>query len=409
MHGRAPAAGGLLNGLGGVRPAKAKALIHIYLPGGIAHQDTFDPKPHAPVDYRGDLKVIGTSLDGVQFASRLAQTAKIADKLTIIRSFTHGEAAHERGQHNMLTCYRPSPAVIYPSLGSVVSHELGPQKNLPPYVWIPTNPNVYAGTGFLSSSYAPFSLGSDPASEGFGVRDFERPGNVNDERDARRRAMLREVNAHFGRRESADGLDAMDSFYQRAFDLLSSPEARAAFDLKAEPDKMRDTYGRNAAGQRLLLARRLVEAGVRNVTLTYGGWDMHQNIQEGLDRQMPPLDQAFAALIRDLDQRGLLDSTLVLLSSDFGRTPRLNPEGGRDHWPSVFSVVMAGGGVKRGYVHGSSDSTAGAVESEGVGPADLGRTLYTLMGIDPDKALMAPGNRPVRIVGGGRVIEGILA
>lgn len=407
MPGRARAAGGLA----AVSDAKARAksIIHIFLPGGMAHQDTFDPKPYAPVAYRGDLKVINTSLDGVQFAKRLAQTAKIADKLTVIRSFSHGEAAHERGQHNMLTCYRPSPAVIYPSLGSVISHELGPRKSLPPYVWIPTSPNTYAGTGFLSSSYAPFSLGSDPASKGFGVRDFMRPGNVDDARDARRRAMLGEVNAHFGRREEADGLAAMDSFYQRAFDLLSSPEARSAFDLKAEKAKLRDEYGRNSAGQRLLLARRLVEAGVRNVTVTYGGWDMHRDIQDGLDRQIPPLDQAFAALIRDLDRRGLLDSTLVLLSSEFGRTPRLNQDGGRDHWPGVFSVVMAGGGVKRGYVHGSSDATAGAVESDGVGPADLGRTVYTLLGIDPDKALLSPGDRPVRIVDGGRVIQEILA
>ncbi|MFT5464066.1 MAG: hypothetical protein ACI8QS_002958, partial [Planctomycetota bacterium] len=181
------------------------------------------------------------------------------------------------------------------------------------------------------------------------------------------------------------------------------------FDLNAEEASLRDEYGRNAAGQRLLLARRLVESGVRYATVTYGSWDMHQNIQAGLDRQMPNLDRAFAALIRDLDRRGLLDSTLVLMTSEFGRTPRLNNEGGRDHWPGVFSVVMAGGGVKRGYVHGSSDALAAAVETDGVGPADLGRTIFTLLGVDPDKTLMSPGDRPVRIVYGGRVIKEILA
>ncbi|MFT7541796.1 MAG: hypothetical protein ACI9K5_002769 [Gammaproteobacteria bacterium] len=395
---------------GGQTPLpRAKALIHIFLPGGMAHQDTFDPKPYAPVEYRGDLEVINTSIAGVRFAKRLQHTAKIADKLTVIRSFNHGEAAHERGQHNMLTCYRPNPAVVYPSMGSVIAHELGVRESLPPYVWIPTSPNAFGGSGFLSASYAPFTIGSEPSANGYGVRDLNSPGGIDGDRVARRRAMLEQVNAHFGRHEEGDGLAAMDDFYRHAFEMLSSESARAAFDLNAEEASLRDEYGRNAAGQRLLLARRLVESGVRYATVTYGGWDMHQNIQAGLDRQMPNLDRAFAALIRDLDRRGLLDSTLVLMTSEFGRTPRLNNEGGRDHWPGVFSVVMAGGGVKRGYVHGSSDALAAAVETDGVGPADLGRTIFTLLGVDPDKTLMSPGDRPVRIVYGGRVIKEILA
>ncbi len=388
---------------------RAKSVINIFLPGGIAHQDTFDPKPYAPVEYRGATSAIDTTIPGVRFGSSLGHTARIADRITVVRSFSHGEAAHERGVHNMFTGYRPSPALVYPSMGSVVSHEQGPRKNLPAYVCVPNAPNVYAGTGYLSSSYAPFSVGSDPASSSFVVRDLELPAGVDESRFTRRRRLLDAVNAHFRQKETSDALDAMDTFYHRAYDLLSSAEARAAFNLGAEPDAIRDEYGRNAAGQRMLLARRLVEAGVRFVTLTYGSWDMHQNINDGIRGQMPPFDQAFATLIRDLDRRGLLDETLVLVTTEFGRTPKINPDGGRDHWPRVFSIVMAGGGVKRGYAHGASDTTATEVDDLVMGPEDLAATTFSLLGIDPDKRLIAPGNRPVRIVKGGRVVSELLS
>jgi hypothetical protein len=388
---------------------KAQAVIQIFLPGGLAHQETFDPKPYAPIAYRGDVKAIGTSLDGVQFGSILARTAQVADKLTVIRSFTHGEAAHERGVHNMLTGFRPSPAVVYPSMGSVVAHELGGRHDLPPYVCVPNQPSVYAGTGYLSSSYAPFGLGSDPASKGFRVRDLDLPGGVDDARFARRRAMLERVNTHFDGGDLADEVGAMDAFYERAYTLLSSPEAKDAFQIEREPGKLRDLYGRNAAGQRLLMARRLVEKGVRFVTVNVGGWDMHDQISQRMKREFPPVDQAFAALIDDLDQRGMLDSTLVLFTTEFGRTPKVNKDGGRDHWPRVFSVALAGGGVKRGHVHGASDSTATGVEEQGVGPEDLARTVFTLIGVDPNKQLLAGGNRPLLLVKGGRVMRDVLA
>ncbi|QOJ18178.1 MAG: DUF1501 domain-containing protein [Phycisphaeraceae bacterium] len=388
---------------------RAKSVIHIFLPGGMAHQDTFDPKPYSPVEYRGGMEAIATTIDGVQFGRQLPRIAQIADRMTIIRSFTHGEAAHERGTHNMFTGYRPSPAIVYPSMGSVVSHELGGRNNLPPYVCVPSQPTTYAGSGYLSSSYAPFSVGSDPAAREFIVRDLNLPNGVDEARFTRRRRLLDAVNAHFEQREKSDDLDAMDSFYARAYDLLASPEAREAFNLGAEPDAMRDGYGRNQAGQRMLLARRLVEAGVRFVSLTYGGWDMHQNILEGLNSQLPPFDQALAALIGDLEARGLLDSTLVMVTTEFGRTPRLNPDGGRDHWPRVFSIALAGGGVKRGLAYGRSDATAAEPDSDPVGPEDLARTMFTLLGIDPDKRLMAPGDRPIDIVRHGRVLTEILA
>jgi hypothetical protein len=327
----------------------------------------------------------------------------------LIRSFTHGEAAHARGVHNILTGFRPSPAVVYPSLGSVIAHELGPRESLPPYVCIPNAPNSYAGTGYLSSSYAPFSLGSDPARGDFKVRDLSLPGGVDEERFAGRRSMLAAVNSGFDAAHGVDSVTAMQSFYERAYALLASEHAKLAFKIEEEPDNVRDRYGRHAAGQRLCLARRLVEHGVRWVTITIGGWDHHNNIARAHRDQLVPLDQAYAALIADLDERGLLDTTLVLLASEFGRSPKVNARGGRDHWPGVFTVALAGGGVKRGYVHGSSDSTATAVNEKAVGPQDLARTLFTLVGVDPEKTLMAGGNRPLKIVKDGRVVRDVLA
>ncbi|WP_435016556.1 DUF1501 domain-containing protein [Tundrisphaera sp. TA3] len=383
---------------------KADSLIHIFLPGGIAHQETFDPKPYAPVEYRGELSSIATKIEGESFSETLPRTAQIADKLAIIRSMTHGEAAHERGTHNMFTGYRPSPALQYPSMGSVVSHEFGSRNDLPPYVCVPSMPNVYAGTGYLSSSFSPFSLGSDPASGGFKVQDLNLPGGIDDTRFSSRRRVLDVVNEHFTAKEKADdGLAAMDSFYERAYSLISSPKAREAFNINAEPAAIRDEYGRNAAGQRMLMARRLVGAGVRFVALQYGSWDLHAGIFGSMKKQMPAFDQAFAALITDLDRSGMLDRTLVMVSSEFGRTPKINKDAGRDHWPKVFSVVLAGGGIKKGIVLGASNSTATEPERDPIGPEDLATTLYHQLGIVADKELMAPGGRPIEIVDGGKV------
>jgi uncharacterized protein (DUF1501 family) len=389
--------------------AKAKSVIHIFLPGGLAQQESFDPKPYAPIEYRGEMGSIDTKLPGVRFSETLPKTAQIADKLTIIRSMSHGEAAHERGTHNMFTGYRPSPALVFPSIGSVVSHEYGPRNNLPPYVCIPGQPNEYAGTGFLSSSFAPFSLGADPASAGFRVQDLNLPGGVDDARFARRRTALQAVNDHFAAKEKSDALRAMDTFYDRAYSLISSQKAREAFNIDAEPAKLRDEYGRNEAGQRMLMARRLVQAGVRMVTLTYGGWDMHNQITASMKGQMPAFDQAFARLITDLEQTGLLKETLVMVSSEFGRTPRINGTAGRDHWPKVFNVVLAGGGAKAGHVFGASNPTAAEPESDEIGPQDLMTTVYYLMGIIADKELMAPGDRPIEIVDGGKTRKGLMA
>ncbi len=387
----------------------AKSIIHVFLPGGIAHQDTFDPKPLAPIEYRGEMGTVQTKMPGVFFNQFLSRTAQIADKITVCRSMTHGEAAHERGTHNMFTGYRPSPALTFPSMGSVVSHEQGVRNNLPPYVCIPSLPTNYASSGYLSSAYAPFSLGSDPANAGFTVQDLKLPGGVDEKRFATRRNMLEAVNEHFAGRERADGLDAMDTFYKRAYSLISSEKAREAFNINAEKPALRDEYGRNAAGQRILLARRLVSAGVRFVSLTYGGWDMHSGIKAGMTGQLPAFDQAFAALIRDLDRTGELDSTLIMVSSEFGRTPKINATAGRDHWPKVFSVVLAGGGIKKGFVYGTSDSTATEPEDDPLTVEDLAMTVYKQLGINAEKKLMAPGNRPIDIVREGKVRTELIA
>ena len=387
---------------------KAKSIIHIFLPGGMAAQESFDPKPFNPYEYRGPFGSIKTNVPGVHFSENMKHTAKVMDKITVIRSMTHGEAAHERGTHNMFTGYRPSPAIKYPSMGSIVAHQLGTRDDMPPYICIPNQPNEFAGTGFLSSSYSPFSLGSDPANGGFKVRDLMVKG-IKEDRQERRKQILEMVDGDFKGKNKADIVKAMDSFYSKAFNLMNSPKAQEAFDLNKENAKMRDTYGRNQAGQRFLMARRLVEAGSRYVTVTAGGWDHHDRIRDNIKRHLIPLDQAYAALINDLDQRGMLDSTLVLLTTEFGRTPKINKTAGRDHYPKVFSISMAGGGVSKGLVYGMSDATSVAPEEDPVYVSDLARTVHHLIGIDAETRIMSPGDRPVAIVDGGNILTDILA
>lgn len=388
--------------------AKAKSVIHVFLPGGMAQQESFDPKPYSPLEYRGEFRTVKTNT-GEEFCETIPNLAKIADKFSVIRSMTHGEAAHERGTHNMFTGYKPSPALVFPSFGSVVSHEYGPRNNLPPYVCVPNVPNEFAGSGYLSSSFGPFALGNDPSRSDFKVRDLNLASGVDAERFVRRKSALEIVNQNFTSATSADNVSAMGTFYERAYGLLDSPAAREAFDISKEDNALRDRYGRNEAGQRLLMARRLVEAGVRLVTVTYGGWDMHVQITTSMRRTMPSLDVALATLLDDLSQRGMLDETLVIVSSEFGRTPKINPDAGRDHWPKVFSTMLAGGGIKGGMIYGSSDATASEPENDPVSPEDLATTMYQLLGIVADKELMAPGDRPIEIVDGGKVIEGLLA
>jgi hypothetical protein len=387
--------------------AKAKSTIFIYLPGGISAQESFDPKTVAPLEYRGSMKAINTNVEGIQINERLPKVAQVMDKLTIIRSMTHGEAAHERGTNSIFTGYKPSPSLQYPSMGSVVSHELGSRNSVPGYICLPEKPNAFAGTGYLSNAYAPFSLGSDPASDSFKVRDLSI--NVTEDHFTRRKNLLSIVNKDFRGKISSDNVKAMDKFYEKAYDLVGNQTAQDAFDIEKEKPEVRDRYGRNQAGARMLMSRRLVEGGARFVTMTYGGWDMHQNIFTGIDTQIPPFDQAFAALIQDLSERGLLDSTLVCVISEFGRTPKVNKDAGRDHYPKVFSSILAGGGIKGGMTYGTTDATGTEPEDNPVSIPHWATTIYHQMGINANKKLMAPGDRPIGIIDDSEIIKDIIA
>jgi uncharacterized protein (DUF1501 family) len=398
---------------------KAKSVIHIYLQGGFPHMDSFDPKPDAPAEYRGILQAVPTKLTGERFSEHMAKTAAIADKLTIVRSMTHTEVDHSRGQHSMFTGYRPSPALVYPSMGSVTALELGPRRDMPPYIAVPTAGNQYLGSGYLSSAYGPFGLGGDPGRQGFSVRDMSLPSGVDEAQFASRKEWKALVDDHFAKTEKDDALATMDSFYQRAYGMLSSKSVRDAFSLNGESNKTKEMYGligltgplsfRNGGAARFLIARRLIEAGARFVTVTFGSWDTHSAHYKGIEVQMPMLDIALSGLITDLDQRGLLDSTLIVLNSEFGRTPKINAGGGRDHWPRVFTILLAGGGIKRGQIYGGSDALAAEPSKTPLMLEDYAHTIYHLIGIDAKKDLVTPGGRPQQIVMNGKVAKGLLA
>src|SRR5713226_2214227 len=399
----------------------AKSVIQIILPGGLAHQESWDPKPEAPIEYRGPLGVVKTKLPGVVFSENLSRTAQVADKITVVRSITGRIPDHAQASYLMFTGYLPSPAIQHPSIGAVVSHEFGPKNSLPSYVGVPSVP-VQAGTGYLSTKYGAFELGADPGQKNFQVRDITLPKGVSEERFDRRRNARQAVEDHFRKLESSPTeLDTMDEFYQQAYKLISSPVARKAFSLEGEPEAMNQLYGdyknpRNGQpfgiGKRLMLARRLVEAGVRFVTVTYGGstgWDNHRSIKESINDGMPAFDHAFAGLIADLDQRGMLDSTLVMVTSEFGRTPKINVDAGRDHWARVYSYALAGGGITRGQIYGASDATAAEPDRDAVSVEDYLATVYHQTGINSEDRLMATGGRPIDIVRGGKVVQGLIA
>jgi hypothetical protein len=386
-------------------PAKAKSIIHIFLPGALSTHESWDPKPEAESAVRGEFAAVKTAIPGVLFSETLTKTAAIADRLTLLRSVWHSESAHERGVETMLTGWQPSPAITYPCMGSIVAHELGGRNSLPPYVCIP---DTFGAAGYLSDMFGPFSIGGDPAQPGFRVRNLALPKGVDAERFAQRQKLRTAVENQFTAVRGEPAVAAMGRFYEDAYAMIASPAARDAFSLDQEPDQVRDAFGRNSAGQGFLLARRLVAAGVRFVTVQYGSWDHHANLKPGIGGQLPPFDQAFAALIADLASSGRLAETLVVVSSDFGRTPRINAEGGRDHWTKCFTVALAGAGLKPGYVHGASDATGAEPLDGAVHAKDYAATLFHLMGIAPEKRLLAQGTRPIAI-SDGEPIKEILA
>ncbi|MBQ18160.1 MAG: hypothetical protein CMJ65_13665 [Planctomycetaceae bacterium] len=395
------------------KPVKDINCIFLFALGGMPHQDMWDLKPGAPSEVRGDFTPIATRTPGVQISDVLPGVATVTDKLSILRSMTHVDSDHGRGYHVMMTGKKPGAGDFngnqnnnhHPCLGSMISH-LGTPGELPPYVSVPNFLNS-GGPSFLGASHGPFVIETDPAAPDFAVRDISLPTSVSTDRSARRQSVLRELN-RFERQSEAVGrqVRSLDTFYKKAAGLMTSRKAKEAFDIHRESDKTRAEYGMTSVGQCCLLARRLVEAGCRFVAIENGHWDTHRKNTYSLrDLLCPSFDRAVPAMINDLDQRGLLDDTLVIISTEFGRTPKINQLAGRDHWPNVFSIAMAGGGVKGGQVIGASDKQAGTVADRPITPGDMAATVLNLMGIDHELILYTPLGRPVRLVENGRPIN----
>jgi hypothetical protein len=388
--------------------------ILIWMDGGPSHYETFDPKPDAPSDIRGEFKTISTKVPGTRFSECVPKLAGVADKFTVVRSICHKDPNHGGGNHYMMTGM-PTPVPVacgafvtfHPSFGSMVSHSRGIQKGLPPYVSMP-EVSRSGGPNFLGAQHAPFLIDGSPNSKGFKVRDVVLPGDISEGRAANRHALRHSLDQmkRFNDKLAEDPAVAFDQFYAQGIDLVGSPAAQEAFDIERESDKARDAYGRNDFGQRLLLARRLTEVGVSFVTVYTGGWDHHTKIFEAYRGNiMKNFDQGIAALINDLDERGQLDNTLVIALGEFGRTPKVNKDAGRDHWPGAMSVLMAGAGVPRGRIVGATDAK-GYYASENVyRPEDFAASLYTKMGIDPAQVLHTNTGRPIQLVNNGRLIK----
>ena len=391
---------------------RAKSCILLWLDGGPSHLDTFDPKPDAPSEVRSPFKDIATSVAGVHICEHLPLTAKVMREVALIRSLTHELGNHDTGTRYLLTGHRPTPALEYPSLGSLVAHEAGFGAAIPPYVAIPGdavggNSNA-ARAGYLPGAFSAFNIGPDPAR----VRDLNPPEGVSFARSERRREMLAAIDGFTRSVEENSATQSRDAFYEQAYRLLASSEAKAAFDLNLENATTRERYGRGKLGTGCLLARRLVEAGSRFVTVVDTGWDTHQQIARELpdsrfpgSGKLPNLDRAYSALLTDLRERGLLDSTLVVMMGEFGRTPKLNATAGRDHWPRAGFACLAGGGVRGGQVIGATDAHGEVPADRPVSPPDLAFTLLTLLGVDATRELTTPGGRPVRMLSDGAFIS----
>jgi hypothetical protein len=399
------------------KPARAEAIIFLFLEGGPSHIDMWDMKPDAPAEIRGPFKPIKTRVTGTLVSEHLPRCAGLTDKFTIVRSHSHNDNGHNTGYHYVLTGYRadfPDGTTrapnnhLYPSAGSIIARELGPRSPVPVYINVP-DMMAGGGPGFYGSRYAPFVIETNPSQPDFEVRDLKAVEGVSGDRQERRRRMLAEVEGIHGTDKARGRAATMSTYYQKAQELVTSPAARKAFDIAAEPAKVREAYGYTSLGQCALLARRLVEAGCRFVGVDHSGWDHHFTIFPSLEKDMlPHVDRAFSALITDLSERGLLDSTLVVLMGEMGRTPRVNAQAGRDHWSMAQSIVFAGGGVKPGRVLGATDKQAAYPTSDPVSVPDLLYTLFHQMGIDTTKVYYTPQGRPVPIVDGGRLIPGLV-
>ncbi len=393
------------------RLATAKSVVLVWMDGGPTHFETLDPKMDAPAEIRGEFSAISTKLPGVHFSQHMKRLASIADKFATIRSIRHDQGNHGAGNHYMMTGAPPRIPVgcgafvsFHPSMGSVVSYEVGKNNGLPSYFSMPSMSRS-GGPNFLGAKHAPFVVGDDPNSANFRVRDVALPKGLTDD-DFQHRSDLRKLIDKLPRineKAAGDPVLGLDEYYRQGFNLITSTSAQAAFDIHKEPDQVRDRYGRSSFGQRALLARRLVEAGVPFVTLYDGGWDHHADLFGACTKRLPDWDNTVATLIEDLEERGLLSTTLVLALGEFGRTPKISTlqgqnKAGRDHWSNAMSVLMAGGGTPGGVVVGATDRSGYSAVERVLSPENFVSTVYTKMGIDPDKILYTPQGRPSHLV-----------
>jgi len=390
---------------------KANRCILIWMDGGPTHFETFDPKPDAPLEYRGEFSDIETTVPGVAYSEHMVKLAASFDDYAMIRSIRHDQGNHGAGNHYMTTGAPPRIPVgcgafvsFHPSMGSVVAKELGKDNGLPPYFSMPQMARS-GGPSFLGAKYAPFVVADDPNQEKFKVRDVALPRDLTDLRFSSRTDLRAKIDrmVRINDEAAADPLLGFDEYFQQGHNLVTSPDAQKAFDIEQESPEIRDRYGRNGFGQRCLLARRLVEAGVPFVTVYDGGWDHHSNIFGALRKRLPDWDNSVATLIQDLKERGLLETTLVIALGEFGRTPKLSTlagqsTAGRDHWANAMSVLMAGGGTPGGTVVGATDRKGFSAVDRVLSPENFVSTVYHKLGIDPGKIVYTPEGRPTHLV-----------
>jgi len=391
--------------------------ILLWLTGGPSHYETFDPKPDAPAEFRGPYKAIPTNVAGIQVSELLPQLARRAHLYALLRSGTHGAQVDHDGGHQLLLTGHRNVSIEHPPAGAVTARLLGQRDALPPWIMLPQQVRIANATagqlaqtgGQLGPSADPIVIQGEPGTPQFGLPDLAPPAGLTDARLARRAAMLHRT---AGFDLASPQAAALAPLYERAFSLIASPSVRRAFALEDEPATLRDRYGRDTVGQCVLLARRLIERGARFVTVNWPGyflWDTHvSNFTDHRERLCPALDRSLSALLDDLSQRGLLESTLVVAMGEFGRSPTVNDKAGRDHWPDVFQALLAGGGIRGGQVVGATDAAGASVVERAVRPPDLLATIYSALGIDPSRELLAEDGRPVRILDGGSVVRELL-
>jgi hypothetical protein len=391
--------------------SRAKSVLLVFLGGGLSHHDSFDLKPEAPAEVRGKYKPIDSNVAGLRVGELMKRMGKCMDRVALVRSGAHNNDHHETAT-NWVLCGRFGSAFgDYPAMGAVVAHETGFKGQLPPYVAVPRNPSFTWELGrsaYLGGRYESFKTG-DPNAADFKVRDVSPAEALSPKRAERRKTLLQAVDGLARQVEGNDQIATFDAFHERAAAMLLSSEARSAFSIERESTRLRDRYGRTTFGQSCLLARRLIERGVRFVTVNYGGWDHHAKIFDNLDRKLPEFDQGFSALVEDMHLRGLLAETLVVCMGEFGRTPKLNKDKGRDHWAPAASLIFTGAGVRTGQVIGSTDKQGGYVTRRPVSPADVACTVYEALGIDPRKQLRTPDGRPIEILDQGTTVKELFA